>query len=443
MGQDRPVRIDEERHRLIDAVERHHDDLMRGAVRVRSHPLLDSGITMQQFRVLLCLAVEGGVAGHALAEQLGVSLATAMGMIDRLLDRGLVSRVTDTRDRRVRRLSLTPAGVTLLDEIATAGRDHRQVLLAQLSVEELRAVERGAAALLAAAGRVPPDADLPRTAPALRGGGLIRGRPEPSSPRHGAVGVGVPAPADGEVQLWWATTADVGDTATGLFDVEETGRYHALRRVEDRRRYLLGRALVRTLLAVHTGLPAGELRFARHCGHCGGPHGKPRAVGPGDGLEFSLAYAGEWAVLALSTSAPIGIDAEPPTSGRHWGPLMDSALAPRERARVDEAEPADRAELVTGYWTRKEAVLKAVGVGLAMPMDQVVVSGPGAPPAVLSLGRGADLPHAAALPTPESFTVLVADGPAGIQTAAASATGQPATLTVHSAAGLLASPACG
>ncbi|ASO21337.1 phosphopantetheinyl transferase/DNA-binding MarR family transcriptional regulator [Actinoalloteichus hoggarensis] len=439
MGQDRAVRIDqeridEERHRLIDAVERHHDELMRRAVRVRSHPLLDSGITMQQFRVLLCLAFDDGIAGHALADQLGVSLATATGLIDRLLDRGLVSRVPDSRDRRVRRLSLTPEGGALLDDIATAGREHRQMLLTQLSVEELGDVERGAAALLAGAGRLPADAGLFRVVPDRP---LSRGCAATDPPRHGAAGTVVPALGADEVQLWWARTDDVGRAAAGLLDAEETARYHGLRRDEDRRRYLLGRAMIRTLLAAHTGTPSGRLRLRRDCGHCGGPHGKPRLAGDGDGPEFSLAYAGDWAVLAVCGSAPIGVDAESATSGRHWGPLLDSALAPSERARVDEADPADRAALIIGYWTRKEAALKALGVGQAVPMGEIVVTAPGLPPAVLDWGTG--VPRSV-VPPPSAVTMLAADGPSGVRTAVAVLSGRPVTLTVHSAAGLLTSP---
>src|SRR5262245_65378545 len=102
----------------------------------RSDPLLTANLTMPQFRVLLVLALRGGAAGHDLSESMGVSLATITGIVDRLAAQNLVTRREDPRDRRVRRVELTPAGQALIDGIAAAGMANQRRLLDRLSLED-------------------------------------------------------------------------------------------------------------------------------------------------------------------------------------------------------------------------------------------------------------------------------------------------------------------
>ncbi|AOS64325.1 MarR family transcriptional regulator [Actinoalloteichus hymeniacidonis] len=427
------MRIDEERHRLSETIQRHEEALMRGAVRIRSHPLLDSGLTMQQFRVLLCLAVDGGLSGHALADQLGVSLATVTGLIDRLLDRGLVNRVPDLRDRRIRLSSLTPAGITLLDDIAVAGREHRRALLAQLSVDELHALERGARAMRAAADRTPADSTLTRPlnigspADLLTDGGS-------AVPQHGASPHRLPALVAGEIQLWWAARATADPVLQRWLDPQESVRYHRFTQDGTRERYLVGRALVRVLIAAHTGIEPAEVRYTS-----GGAHhetGTGGVVLDGEReLCFSIASAGDWVVVALAEGIPVGVDLEHRQSGRHIGPLIDSVLAPGERAEILRLDPADREDVFLGYWTRKAAVLKALDAGWTVRPEQVVMSGPDAAPSIVEWRAGPL--HTGVLPTPDSVQVFVPVAPAGHHVGVVAVTCRSTALLDHSAADLL------
>jgi DNA-binding MarR family transcriptional regulator len=107
-----------------------------------SDPLLTANLTMPQFRVLLVLALRGGAAGHDLAETMSVSLATITGIVDRLSAADLVTRREDPRDRRVRRIELTPAGQSLVDGIVAAGTANQRRLLDRLSLDDLGIVAR-------------------------------------------------------------------------------------------------------------------------------------------------------------------------------------------------------------------------------------------------------------------------------------------------------------
>jgi DNA-binding MarR family transcriptional regulator len=71
---------------------------------------------------------------------MGVGLATLSGMIDRLVAHDLVARHEDAQDRRVRRITLTPAGADLIDGIINAGAQRQRCLLDRLDAAELRTV---------------------------------------------------------------------------------------------------------------------------------------------------------------------------------------------------------------------------------------------------------------------------------------------------------------
>src|SRR3954451_13930442 len=87
----------------------------------RSNPLFSSHLTVPQLRILMLLEINEGGTGRELAESTGVSLATMTGMIDRLAAQDLVARHQDPRDRRVRRIELTPAGRRTVTRIMSAG----------------------------------------------------------------------------------------------------------------------------------------------------------------------------------------------------------------------------------------------------------------------------------------------------------------------------------
>jgi DNA-binding MarR family transcriptional regulator len=103
----------------------------------RSDPLFSSSLTLSQLKIMMLLSRSGGMSGSALAEALGVGLATLSGMIDRLVANDLVLRQEDPHDRRVRRISLSDPGSELIGSIITAGAEKQRRLLSRLSASEL------------------------------------------------------------------------------------------------------------------------------------------------------------------------------------------------------------------------------------------------------------------------------------------------------------------
>jgi 4'-phosphopantetheinyl transferase len=134
----------------------------------------------------------------------------------------------------------------------------------------------------------------------------------------------------------------------------------------DARRHRHGRATMRHLLSRWTSTPASQLNLHT------GPHGKPSL--PADlNCQFNLSHSGGTAILAVSASHEVGLDIEV------MRPTSD--LQAMARQVMTEAEwqswnqsPAD--QRLHGFyccWTRKEATLKALGVGLNLPLQEVNV----------------------------------------------------------------------
>ncbi|MGH3901952.1 MAG: MarR family winged helix-turn-helix transcriptional regulator [Pseudonocardiaceae bacterium] len=141
---------EEEREALLAAIESHEAALRRRIARHGPNPMFDSGLTMQQLRVLTLLSTEGPLAHSNLAQALGVGLATVTGLVDRLVARGLVERVEDVTDRRIRRVRLTADGVKSVERMESAGQEVRHRLLRLIDLDALRGLEHGLVALRAA-----------------------------------------------------------------------------------------------------------------------------------------------------------------------------------------------------------------------------------------------------------------------------------------------------
>jgi DNA-binding MarR family transcriptional regulator len=117
----------------------------------RADPLFSSHLTVSQLRILLLLSRGYAMSGGEIADRIGVKLAALSGMIDRLVVGGLVLRQGDPHDRRVRRISLSPAGTELIDNIINAGAERQRGVLDRLSPGELATVASAMRILVRAA----------------------------------------------------------------------------------------------------------------------------------------------------------------------------------------------------------------------------------------------------------------------------------------------------
>lgn len=172
----------------------------------------------------------------------------------------------------------------------------------------------------------------------------------------------------------WAARPDTDLGATHL-SATDTARAGSFRRSDDRRRFVTGRAMINSLVRDLGVLPQ-QL------------HIEPRPVIPGEGKPWlvaedgrpmphiSLSHSGDHVVLAWSTDAEIGVDVE--TSTVLTGCDAAGFLAPIELANEPDAPGLLRT------FTRKEAVLKAIGLGFAVDPRLLVLTPPDRPPEILA-----------------------------------------------------------
>lgn len=178
----------------------------------------------------------------------------------------------------------------------------------------------------------------------------------------------------------------------------------------DRDRVMLGAVLLRLAAARAMGVEPGEVAVDRTCDRCGDQHGRPRL--PGSGLHASVSHSGDLVAVALTAAGPVGVDVEAVR------PIDFVAVADRICTPSERAEVRGLTDFYT-VWTRKEAVLKATGEGLARPMTDLHVSAPSAVPVLLRLGS--DAPPACQLtdiPVGDGYRACVAVLSAGPVTVA-------------------------
>ncbi|TFV63994.1 4'-phosphopantetheinyl transferase superfamily protein [Geodermatophilus sp. DF01-2] len=202
------------------------------------------------------------------------------------------------------------------------------------------------------------------------------------------------APAPGRVRVYWARTERAVPGLEALLAPDELRRADGFHRPADRRRQVVGAALLRVVAAAFLGRHPASVPIRRRCDRCGGPHGRPRVAGS-PWLQLSLAHAGNWAVVAAAADTAVGVDVERLPAGVPPAEVLAVATGPGEdawRAEPVDGDGADLEERALTVWTRKEAVLKAVGVGLAARPASLRLSGPGAPPRLLSWPHDMGMP---------------------------------------------------
>jgi 4'-phosphopantetheinyl transferase len=177
--------------------------------------------------------------------------------------------------------------------------------------------------------------------------------------------------ADGDVHLWQAratsSALDLED-AGALLAADELARARGFRRPQDRRQFIACRVILRQILAGYLGTEPRAVSFDYN------RHGKPRLSGEGpESLCFSVAHSAGAALYGFARRRRIGVDLE---FMRHLA-ILDLArqfFAPEEIAALRDLPAAGQHAAFYRCWTRKEAYLKAHGLGLSVALDAFAVS---------------------------------------------------------------------
>lgn len=168
-----------------------------------------------------------------------------------------------------------------------------------------------------------------------------------------------------EVHIWWAHARPRSSGMLNWLDAATTARHAALDRPADRDRLASAHVLARLVLASYGYGYVDEVSIRYRCRVCGADgHGKPQLNDTDPEFTFSLAYSGARVGIALARCA-VGLDV---------------------------AVIGDAGHAATLVAARKEAVLKATGHGLSVPLTDLTVSDAGADPELLSSWAGGPEP---------------------------------------------------
>jgi len=157
---------------------------------------------------------------------------------------------------------------------------------------------------------------------------------------------------------------DEVERLAALLDPAERARAARFALARDRRRFIVRRARLRETLAAATGVAAERLVYTENA------YGKPALV---DGPKFSASHSHELWAVAVS-DRDLGVDLEYHQPGIDWRELAAGLFTAGECAALEALAGDDMVRGFFDCWTRKEAFVKAIGMGLSYPLDAFTVS---------------------------------------------------------------------
>ncbi len=134
-----------------------------------------------------------------------------------------------------------------------------------------------------------------------------------------------------------------------------------------RERFEKSRTVLRRLLGEHLGLRPGDVPIRLDAG------GKPQLGPPYSEVSFNLAHAEHLCLFALVRGHAVGADLEQVRERPGLGDVSGRLFGPEEHAALLETPAGDFSAAFYRTWTRREAVLKALGLGLSVAPARVSV----------------------------------------------------------------------
>lgn len=212
----------------------------------------------------------------------------------------------------------------------------------------------------------------------------------------------------GEIHIWQASleaTDQIAHLLTLLSD-DEQARAARFYFQKDRDRFVLARGILRVILSQYLDIQPQDLQFQYS------EMGKPSLMHHPD-LCFNVSHSGQIALYAVAQNCEVGIDVEQIHPERDWESIATRFFSAQEQAALKQLSSNLKLQGFFNCWTRKEALLKAIGQGLRLSLDQFTVSlTPGEPARLLQVEW--DLPQRAekwaieALPVAVGYAAAVA-----------------------------------
>lgn len=171
----------------------------------------------------------------------------------------------------------------------------------------------------------------------------------------------------------WRAVIDVSEAAREeleeVLSTDERERATRYPFTRDRRRFVAARGILRHILARYASLDPADLVFVYNdCGKPALPSGCNRDD-RAEGIRFNLSHSEGLALYAVSLEREVGIDLEHAETAGDCTEVAERFLSAREFRMLLELPEGVRSQAFLAGWTRKEAYLKARGIGLSAGLD--------------------------------------------------------------------------
>ncbi len=176
----------------------------------------------------------------------------------------------------------------------------------------------------------------------------------------------------GEIHLWLTLPDEIDEPALlnayhALLNPAEREQERRFYFARDRHRYLVTRALVRTVLSRYIAVAPCEWMFSTNA------YGRPHAVNKGAtacSLSFNISHSQGLIVLGVTKCRSLGVDVENIVTLKAPIDVANRYFAPQEVAALNAVLPEQQQYRFYEYWTFKESYIKARGMGLSLPLDK-------------------------------------------------------------------------
>lgn len=178
-----------------------------------------------------------------------------------------------------------------------------------------------------------------------------------------------PRSGGADVSVWYAETRDFPflaepDAPARWLTGVDRQRYDRFAGDDDRRMFLLGRAMARSLVGAALGVPPAAWEWRE------GSHGRPEIARPATSVRFNLTHSAGLVACALADRCDVGVDVEDLQRRPVDPAVVARYCTPEEIADIAVSREGWHDRFLR-YWTLKEAYLKARGLGIAVPLAEI------------------------------------------------------------------------
>jgi len=193
-----------------------------------------------------------------------------------------------------------------------------------------------------------------------------------------------------DVHIWSASLVQPDLQLRSFYDtlspdeLERAGRFHFQR---DRQSFVAARGILREILAAYLGVESGSVAVTY------GRHGKPALAErhAKSDVCFNLSHSADVVAVALARGRTVGVDIERVKPFAEVADVPPSIFSDRELAEFRTLTPLQQQSSFFEAWTRKEAFVKATGLGFSTSVKEVEVTcGPSLPVRLVSLHGDSD-----------------------------------------------------